>query len=135
MPNIKVGFKGKTIFYDIDGGGCGEQYIYHLMTDGQLTYAAIIFGLNEFFIKWQKELDARAYDVGEDKSVAQKVADPAVFTKRELPPPTYVIIEDNVVYEELAKLREPIPLHKKQNAIVKQMIKNLRIKFKKGDAQ
>jgi len=132
MPNIKVGFRGKVIFYDIDGGGYGEEYIHPLMTDAQLTYSAIVLGLNEFFIKWQKELDARAFDVGEEGIGTQKVADPAVFTERPMPPPINVILSDTSVYEELAGLRKCHPLNKKLHNTVKQMTHNIEVKFRRS---
>jgi hypothetical protein len=123
MPNIKCWHNEKYICFNIDGGGEGSQYLPAYFTPEQLTYYSIIFGLSEFFNKWNKELDARAYD-GEEKT-----SSPAVFTKRELPPPINVILKDVLVYEELSNQRSINPLHEKYIKNIRNMSNNLKVKF------
>ena len=78
MPILYTAASRDHISYVLDPGG---EDSCKLICNNQIEaeYRAIQYGLTEYFNKWQKELDARAYD-GE-----QKTSSPAVFTNRQLP--------------------------------------------------
>jgi len=104
VPRIYCDANSNTIAYVIDGGGIGLNDYTRLpsgYTSMQAAYLAVIYSLNEFFLKWNKELDARQYDgLGNELT---KVPIPSVHTKRPLPPPILVCIGDEVVVKQLSR--------------------------------
>jgi len=78
----------------------------------EAEYMAVIYGLNEYFLKWNKELDARQYDMTRG-SVAEarksggseffKTATPSQETPRALPPPVLVCSDNEVVVKQLSR--------------------------------
>ncbi len=85
------------IAYLIDGGGYSKQYVF--CSHGQLerSLLAISFGITEFLMKWQKELDARCYEGDE------KVREPSRFTQREMPNPIEIRSDDELAVRLLSK--------------------------------
>jgi len=64
-----------------------------------MEYLAVIYGLTEYFLKWQKELDARQYDgLGDELT---KVPVPSKHTPRPLPPPVAVCSSSEIVIKQL----------------------------------
>lgn len=128
MPRIYTDANPRTLAYLIDGGGSGYTQLPPGHTSMQAEYLAIIYGLNEFFIKWNKELDARQYDSLGDE--VAKVPIPSRHTPRPLPPPILVCCDNEVVVKQLsrqyhignAKLRELAQQ-------VWKMVVNLDVKF------
>jgi len=80
MPNLYVSANDHSIAYNLDPGGEGSAKLL-CKDEVEAELRAIQYGLTEYYIAWQKELDSRQYE-GE-----QKVASPSVHTVRELPPP------------------------------------------------
>ena len=97
MPKIYTDANPTMIVYYIDGGGSGHQSLPPQYTIMEAEYMAIIFGLNEFFVRWNKELDARQYEH------MQKVASPSQETKRPLPPPILICSDNEVVVKQLSR--------------------------------
>lgn len=92
MPRLYCAGSSRGVAYYLDGGGSGYQSLPGGHTDIDAEYIAIIYGLTEYFNKWNKELDARQYDGDE------MVATPSERTARPLPPPVLVCCSDeNVV--------------------------------------
>lgn len=93
-----------TIAYVLDGGGSNYQDLPPGHTSMEAEYLAIIYGLNEYFLKWNKELDARQDDMGiESKGEFYKVATPSQETPRPLPPAVLVLSDNEVVIKQLSR--------------------------------
>lgn len=107
MPKIFCDANPRMIAYCIDGGGSDYQYLPDGHTIMEAEYMAVIYGLNEFFIKWNKELDARQYDMtkesAEEDDMFFKTATPSEETKRELPPPILICSDNEVVVKQLSR--------------------------------
>jgi len=102
----------KYLAYVLEGSGmAGSGYtaIPFGHTNMEAEYMAVIYGLNEYFLKWNKGLDARQSDYDVEASVANKeptfaeVASPSDKTKRPLPPPVLVISDNEVVVKQLSR--------------------------------
>ncbi len=97
------------VAYVLDGGGSGYQNLPAGHTSMEAEYLAIIYGLNEYFLKWSRELDARQDDVDTEMSKLSgemefgSVASPADQTKRPLPPPVLVCCDNEVVVNQLSR--------------------------------
>lgn len=97
------------IAYLLDGGGSDYQMLPEGHTSMEAEYLAIIYGLNEYFLKWNRELDARqgALDAEKAKVTGEfdfvDVASPADKTKRPLPPPVLVCCDNEVVVKQLSR--------------------------------
>lgn len=109
MPKIYVDANPKCVAYVLDGGGSGYQDLPPGHTSMEAEYLAVMFGLNEFFLKWNKELDARHGEMDVERMrktgeiVFDKVGSPADHTKRPLPPPLLVCSDNEVVVKQLSR--------------------------------
>lgn len=136
MPRLYTDANPRMVAYVLDGGGSGYQDLPPGHTSMQTEYLAIIYGLNEYFLKWNKELDARQDDIDTVMSELTgsmefgSVASPSDKTERPLPPPVLVCCDNEVVVKQLSreyhigndKLR-------KLAQIVWQMTKNVEVKY------
>lgn len=94
----------KTVAYCLDGGGSGYQNLSPGYSSMEAEYLAIIYGLNEYFIKWQKELDSKFSDLNPDtKEFIDRVGSPADRTARPLPPPVLVLSDNETVIRQLQR--------------------------------
>jgi len=104
MPRLYCDANPSGIAYHLDGGGSGYQHLPSGYTSMEAEYLAIIYGLNEYFLKWNKELDARQYDMTrESGGEFFKVATPSQETPRPLPPPVLVCCDNQVVVNQLSR--------------------------------
>lgn len=109
MPKLYCDANPRMIAYVLDGGGSGYQDLPAGHTSMQAEYLAIIYGLNEYFLKWNRELDARQddYDAELSKRTGEmefgSVASPTAQTKRPLPPPVLVCSDNEVVIRQLSR--------------------------------
>lgn len=104
MPKLYCDANPSGIAYYLDGGGSGYQPLPAGHTSMEAEYLAIIYGLNEYFLKWNKELDARQYDATrESGGEFFKVASPADETPRPLPPAVLVCCDNEVVVGQLSR--------------------------------
>ena len=112
MPKLYVDANPSYAAYVLDGGGSGYTALPPGHTSMEAEYLAIMYGLNEYFLKWNKELDARQYDMTkESRDVASeaeeseffKVATPSAETPRPLPPPVLVCSDNEVVVKQLSR--------------------------------
>lgn len=131
MPRIYCDANLRTIAYVVDGGGIGLRKSTQLppnYTSIQTGYLAIIYGLNEFFLKWNKELDARQYDGLGDRLT--KVPIPSRHTPRPLPPPMLVCISNEIIVKQLSR-QCPIDSDKLRRLAqqVWRMTENLDVKY------
>lgn len=133
MPRLYCDANPRKIAYVLDGGGCGYQDLPAKAghTSMEAEYIAIIYGLGEYFMKWQKELDARFSNFDpETRDLYDNVGTPSDRTKRPLPPPVLVCSDNETVVKQLSreyhigndKLR-------KLAMQVWQMTKNVEVKF------
>lgn len=97
MPKLYVDANPHCVAYVLENGGNGYQNLPPGHTSMEAEYLAISYGLNEYFLRWNKELDARHYD-GD-----HKVATPSDETQRPLPPPVLVCSDNEVVVRQLAR--------------------------------
>lgn len=109
MPKLFVDANPKCIAYVLENGGSGYQNLPDGYTSMEAEYLAVSYGLNEYFLKWSKELDARQSDMDAEK-MRQKgevdfadVASPADRTTRPLPPPVMVCSDNQVVICQLRR--------------------------------
>lgn len=109
MPRLFTDANPTTIAYYIeDWGKSGYQNLPRHYTIMEAEYMAVMYGLNEYFLAWNKEVDARQDDLdterlratGEEKFY--HVATPSQETKRELPPPVLVLSGNEAVVMQLA---------------------------------
>lgn len=112
MPRLYCDANPRTVAYVLDGGGSGYQDLPPGHTSMEAEYLAIIYGLNEYFLKWNKELDARQANMT-NESIAEanktesdifyEVASPSDKTRRPLPPPVLVCSDNEVVVKQLSR--------------------------------
>ncbi len=99
----------RKVAYVLDGGGSGYRDLPPGLTSMESEYLAVIYGLNEYFLKWSKELDARQDDRDAELSKRTgemefgKVASPSDETRRPLPPPVLVCCDNEVVVKQLSR--------------------------------
>lgn len=94
MPRLYVDANPSYIAYVLDGGGSGYQRLPPGMTNMEAEYLAVMYGLTEYFNRWNKELDARQDDVDREKGEFYQVATPSQRTKRPLPPAVLVCMSN-----------------------------------------
>lgn len=110
MPRLFVDANPTHLAYYIeDWGKSGYQKLPRQHTIMEAEYMAVMYGLNEYFLAWNKEVDARQDDLdterlratGEEKFY--HVATPSQETKRKLPPPVLVLSDNEVVVKQLTR--------------------------------
>lgn len=109
MPRLYTDANPRILAYYLDGGGSGYQNLSEGYTAMEAEYLAIIYGLNEYFLKWNRELDARQDNLDRERMKATgemefaNVASPADKTKRPLPNPVLVCCDNEVVVKQLSR--------------------------------
>jgi ribonuclease HI len=111
MPILYTDGNPTTLAYVIDGGGTsGYQYIpADTYSSMEAEYLAIIYGLNEYFLRWNKELDERHEEMNIESYAKTgdpefyKVPKPSVFTPRPLPAAVLVRCDNDVVVNQLRR--------------------------------
>jgi len=112
MPKLFVDANPRCVAYCLDGGGSDYQELPVGHTSMEAEYLAIIYGLDEYFLKWNKELDSRQYDMTRESADAAeksgegeffKTATPSQETRRPLPPPVLVCSDNEVVVKQLSR--------------------------------
>ena len=109
MPRLYTDANPRMIAYVLDGGGSGYQDLPPGHTSMEAEYLAVIFGLNEYYLKWNRELDARQDNIDPELSKHthemefSKVATPSQETPRPLPPPVLVCCDNEVVVNQLSR--------------------------------
>ncbi len=109
MPKLYTDANPSMIAYVLENGGSGYQSLPSGYTSMEAEYLAVIYGLNEYFLKWNRELDARQDDIDVEKTKTMggmefgSVASPAQQTKRPLPPPVLVCCDNEVVVKQLSR--------------------------------
>jgi len=131
MPKLYVDANPRMVAYVLDGGGSGYQELPPGQTSMTAEYTAVIYGLNEYFFKWNRELDARFSDLDpETRDLYDGVGTPADHTARPLPPPVLVCSDNEVVVKQLTR-----QYHINNDRLRKlaqqvwQMIENVDVKF------
>lgn len=139
MPRLYTDANPSTIAYVLDGGGSGYQDLPAGYTSVEAEYIAIIYGLNEYYLKWNRELDARQDNMTRESLAEAKATNKSEFysvasttdkTKRPLPPPVLVCCDNEVVVKQLSRqyhIKEPRIRKLAQN--IWQMIENVDVKF------
>ena len=113
MPRLYCDANPRCIAYVLDGGGSGYQDLPSGHTSMEAEYLSIIYGLNEYFLKWNRELDARQSDMNKESLAAAELdhrqsefyqaGNPSDRTKRLLPPPVLVLSDNEVVVNQLIR--------------------------------
>lgn len=104
MPKLYCDANSTCIAYYLEFGGSGYQMLPYWCSLMEAEYTAILYGLSEYFLKWQNELDARQYDMSrESRGEFYKVASPADETPRPLPPPVLVCSSNESVVRQLSR--------------------------------
>lgn len=139
MTKLYVDANPSYLAYVIEGSGLGGSDYTKLppgYTSTEAEYLAVIYGLNEYFVKWNNELDSRQYDLDVEKSRAEgeevfaEVGTPSDRTARPLPPPVKVFSDNEVVVKQLTRqyhIKEE-RLRKLANQVW-QMTEKLEVKF------
>ncbi|KKN19277.1 hypothetical protein LCGC14_0947420 [marine sediment metagenome] len=134
MPKIYVDANPSYAAYVIDGGGSDHTRLPPGHTAMEAEYLAVIYGLNQFFLKWNKELDARQYNMTKESKDTDegffKVATPSEETPRQLPPPILICSDNEVVVKQLSRQYHIGNARLRKLAQqVWQMCQNLEVKF------
>ena len=113
VPKLYCDANPRTVAYCLDGGGSGYQNLPEGYTSMEAEYLAIIYGLNEYYLKWNRDLDARQDDMTRESVAAAEldhkddaffnVASPADKTARPLPPAVLVLSDNEVVVKQLSR--------------------------------
>jgi hypothetical protein len=133
MPILYTAAKDGRIAYRLDGGGEDIARLHDCIAEMEAEYMAVIFGLSEYYNKWNRELDARQFDTQliDGKAETFKVASPAAETKRQLPP----AVEVRLSSELLVKMvNSNAVIWNNANCMrlakqVSSMVKNVRVRF------
>lgn len=102
MPRLYVDASPRCIAYVLDNGGSGYQDLPEGHTSMEAEYMAVMYGLGEYFLKWNKEIDARQYNGLTDETLT-RVPEPSRHTPRPLPPPVLVCSDNEVVVKQLSR--------------------------------
>ena len=135
MPRLYIYTDREHICYSLDFGGCGSMPAPGMRSDSEAICTAIMYGLNSYYIKWNKELDARDSDMDVERSKAtndiafQQVSTPADRTTRPLPPPVAVCIESEIVIKQLTGQLIASGKVGRHIKTIKQMAKNVEVKY------
>ena len=131
MPKLYVDANPSTVAYILDGGGSGYQDLPIGYTSMEAEYMAVIYGLNEYFLKWNKELDSRYSNINpQTQNLEDKIGTPSDRTVRPLPPPILVCSDNEVVVKQLSRQYHiSNPRLRKLAQSVWQMTQNIEIKF------
>ena len=131
MPRLFVDANPRGLAYYLDGGGSGYQELPLEHTSMEAEYLAVIYGLNEYYIKWNKELDARQYDATiESGREFYQVGTPSDRTVRPLPPPVLVCSDNEVVVKQLSRQYHIGNARLRKLALqVWKMVENVDVKF------
>ena len=109
MPKLYVDANPKTVVYYLENGGSDYQDLPPGHTSMEAEYLAVMYGINEYFLRWSKELDPRYGDLDTERLrktgefVFENVASPADQTVRPLPPPVMVCSDNEVVVKQLSR--------------------------------
>ncbi len=104
MPIIFVDANPRMVAYVVQDGGSGYQELESDYPIMEAEYIAVLYGLNEFFLKWNSELDSRFSDLDpETKNFVDRVNTPSDRTARPLPPPIMVRSDNEVVVKQLSR--------------------------------
>ncbi len=113
MPKLYTDANPRMIAYYLQGSGMDGVSGYQNLPEGlssmEAEYLAIIYGLNEYFLKWNRELDARqgSLDIEKAKITGEfdfaDTASPADKTPRPLPAPVLVYCDNEVVVKQLSR--------------------------------
>ena len=109
MPKLYVDANPRMVAYVLENGGSGYSDLPPRHTIMEAEYLAVIYGLNEYFLKWNKELDPRYGDLDTERMREtgevrfENVASPADHTVRPLPPPVLVCSDNEVVVKQLSR--------------------------------
>lgn len=131
MPRLYCKVSSRIVAYCLDGGGSGYQELPFGYTPMETEYIAIMYGLTEYFNKWNKELDARYSDLDpETKEFYNAVGSPADRTARLLPPAVLVCLDSEIVVKQISQ-QYPIAGEKlyKLAQRIWQMTKNVEVKY------
>lgn len=136
MPKLYCDANPSMVAYVLENGGSGYQSLPPGHTSMEAEYMAISYGLSEYFLKWNKELDARHGDLDTEKMQRTgkvefaDVASPADRTRRPLPPPVLICSDNEVVVRQLSR-----EYHigddrlRKLAQVIWQQIQNVDVKF------
>ena len=109
MPKLYTDANPRMMAYVLDGGGSGYQELPPGHTAMEAEYLAIIYGLNEYYLKWNRELDSRQDNIDAELSERTggmefgKVASPSAETPRPLPSAVLVCCDNEVVVRQLSR--------------------------------
>ena len=104
MPKLFVDANPNCIAYVLEDGGSGYQELPDGYSSMEAEYLAVSYGLNEYVLKWSRELDARQAEMIDAREAEfVDVASPADKTQRMLPPPVMVCCDNEVVVKQLSR--------------------------------
>lgn len=136
MPKLYTDANPNTLAYVLEDGGSDYCNLPAQYTSMEAKYLAIIYGLNAYYLRWSKELDARQGTMNEEQFIAtgevefEKTSSIAAHTRRELPPPVLVCCDNEVVVKQLSKeYHIANPSLRKLAQQVWQMCQNVDVKF------
>jgi ribonuclease HI len=103
MPRLFVDANPRSVAFVLDGGDSGYENLPAGYTSMEAEYMAVIFGLNNYFLRWNKELDARTSIVDPETKNLVSIGTPSEHTARPLPPPILVCSDNEVVVKQLSR--------------------------------
>lgn len=91
----------RTIAYSLDHGAASRQVLQAIEEPVDLDYISIAYAINEYYLAWNKELDAREAGWDAEKEEWAKVSTPSQQTVRPLPRPVLICCSNRAVVETL----------------------------------
>jgi len=103
MPKLFVDANPHSVAYVLEFGDSGYQDLPTGYTSMEAEYMAVIYGLNSYFLRWNKELDARTSIIDPETKNLVSTGTPSEQTARPLPPPILVCSDNEVVVKQLSR--------------------------------
>lgn len=135
MPRLYIHASIEYVCYSLDFGDGDSMATPELHSHSESVCTAIMYGLNSYFLKWNKELDARDSNMDVEKTKATddvsfyQVSTPSDRTQRPLPPPVAVCIESETVLKQLTGQLLASGKVGRHIETIHQMTKNVEVKY------
>ena len=103
MPKLFVAASSDWMAYVLDGGDSGRSRMPPSRSSMETEYIAVMYALNEYFLRWNKELDSRQDDLDRETGEFYRVATPSQQTPRPRPQPVQVCTSSELIARQLRR--------------------------------
>lgn len=129
MPYLYVYSDQVKLAYVLEPGNTGTIPLFDHMDWTEAQLRAVIFGINEYIIAWQKEITYRQHNLDPEKNEFYKVSTPRSETPDAFPEPVLVHISSPRIYDFMAGMIVDKEYSKYKNMLTN-MTKHFKVQFK-----